>query len=368
MIDPNDTDIRTIGNVDKVLKSQVEKFNNLRNKVKELEFIPIDPVGDYQAVTYKAIDGGKMNISFEPLEIDFIEVADSYGNLKMRFLFPKSGEDIEIEDDIEYLDDEPIIRKFLQLLNKESLKEISEILTDSGTFMEISEWACLFDKIMEQKEEPLLIMRDGLLRTKKLKAELIPDLVKVLKEKSKYVKLAGVSKTSKVLSLLSSAISVEHIIPSGKVGYVKIPRELEMWAYRWSGRGKINAKTDKINYAFGDIYIAKLSRDSSLLVTLEIPKDMINDEDIYTEREINKIVGHLAKDSTHSYPVIGYPQTIMRAHEAAARVGFPASIIKDKILQRIANLMDDSAREFMTNAAILNEFVNKGVLGGGHGN
>jgi hypothetical protein len=366
-MDPNDTNINSIGNIDEVLNKQILKFNELRSRVKELRFVPIDPVGDYQAVTYKAIDGGKMNISFDPLEIDLIEVADSYGNLKMKFLFPRGSEEVSIDNDIKYLDNEPTVAKFLNLLGKKSLKEISEILTDPGTFMEISEWACLFEKIMEQEDEPLIIMRDGLLRTKKLKSELIPVLIDVLRGKRKYVKLVGVSKTSKIVSLLSAALSIEHVIPSNRMGYVKVPKDLELRAYNWTGKGKINDKSREIYYAFGDIYIAKLSIDSSLLVTVEIPRDLKKGEDIYTERDITRIMGHLAKDSAHSYPVIGYPQTIMRAHEAAARVGFPAGIIKDKILQRIVTMMDDNVKEFITNSTILNEFVHKGVLGGGHG-
>ena len=367
MIEPNDTDIDNIGNIKEVLQEQSEKFNNLRKRVKNLQFIPIDPVGDYQAVTYKAIDGGKMNITFDPLEINLIEVADSYGNLKMRFLLPKPDEDVDIMDSLKYLNNEPIIAKFLNLLNQKSLSDISEILTDPGTYMEISEWACLFEKIMDQKEEPLIIMRDGLLRTKKLKAELIPNLISILKEKHKYVKLVGVSKVSKILNLLSSAIFVEHKIPPNQIGYIKVPKDLELQAYKWSGKGKISESNKSIYYAFGDLYIAKLSRYSTLLVTVEIPRDLKNDEDIYDKNDINRIMGNLAKDSAHSYPVIGYPQTIMRAHEAATRVGFPASIIRDKIIERMTTLMGDDVKEFRMNSYMLKEFVNKGVLGGGHG-
>lgn len=367
MIDPNDTDVENIGNINEVIQNQVGKFNELRQKVKTLQFVPIDPVGNYQTVTYKAIDGGKMNISFDPLEIDLVEVADSYGNLKMRFLVPKSDEDVNIEGNIDYLDNEPIIAKFLNLLNQKSLKDISEILTDSGTYMEISEWACLFERIMDQKDEPIVIMRDGLLRTKKLKSELIPILVNTLKDKRNYVKLVGVSKVSKILTLLSSAVFVEHIIPSDKIGFIKIPKDLEIQTYKWTGKGKISESNKSIYYAFGDLYIAKLARNSNLLVTVEIPRDLKNDEDIYNKDDINRIMGHLAKDSSHSYPVIGYPQTIMRAHEAAARVGLPASIIKDKIIEKMTMLMSSDTKEFLKNSYMLKESVDKGVLGGGHG-
>ena len=312
-----------------------------------------------------------MKISCEPLEIDLIEVADSYGNLKMKFVLPKeSDENEEGEDDLtiegNFLDKDPIVRKFLDMLGKKSVQEISEILNQSDTYMELSEWACIFEKIASSNEDPVILMRDGLLRTKKIKAELIPNLWEILKEKKRLVKLVGVSKTSKVMTLLSTAISMERIFPGNSIGYVKIPKQLELRAYRWSGQGKISEKKNNIFYAFGDLYIAKLSRNSNLLVTVEIPRDWKNEQEIYSEREIAELMAHLAKDSGYSYPVLGYPQTIMRAHEAAARVGFPASIVRDKIMDKLREMLDEDGRDFMRDASVLTEFVNKGVLGGGY--
>ncbi len=371
MLNPNDTNIENVGNLEKSLKSQISKLEKLRAEVRELKFVPVDPMGSYTSLTYKAIDGGKMKISFEPLEIDLIEVADSYGNLKMKFVLPKeSDENEEGEDDLtiegNFLDKDPIVRKFLDMLGKKSVQEISEILNQSDTYMELSEWACIFEKIASSNEDPVILMRDGLLRTKKIKAELIPNLWEILKEKKRLVKLVGVSKTSKVMTLLSTAISMERIFPGNSIGYVKIPKQLELRAYRWSGQGKISEKKNNIFFAFGDLYIAKLSRNSNLLVTVEIPRDWKNDQEIYSEHEIVDLMAHLAKDSGYSYPVLGYPQTIMRAHEAAARVGFPASIVRDKIMDKLKEMLDEDGRDFMRDASVLTEFVNKGVLGGGY--
>ena len=371
MLNPNDTDIENVMNLEKSLKSQIYKLNDLRREVKKLIFMPVDPMGSYISVAYKAIDGGKMKISFEPLEIDLIEVADSYGNIKMKFVLPKESderreEESDLNDEGNFLDEDPIVKNFLYILGKNSVQEISEILNQSDTYMELSEWACIFERIENSSDEPVIMMRDGLLRTKKIKAELIPNLWKILEEKKRFVKLVGVSKTSKVMTLLSTAISMEKVFPSKSIGYVKIPRHLEVRAYRWSGNGKISKTNNKIYYAFGDLYIAKLSRNSNLLVTVEIPRDIKNDREIYSDREITELMAHLAKDSAYSYPVLGYPQTIMKAHEAAARVGFPASVVKDKIMDKLRDLLDEDGKDFMRDASIITEFVNKGILGGGH--
>ena len=212
MLNPNDTDIDNVGNLERTLETQIRKLNNLRKEVKKLRFVPIEPMGSYSSVTYKAIDGGRMKISFEPLEIDLIEVADSYGNLKLRFVLPKGTDESEM-DDGRFLDADPIIRRFVNALGKSSITEISEILNQSDTFMELSEWACMFDRIVSAGDDPIILMRDGLLRTKKIKAELIPILWQVLKEKRKHVRLVGVSKTSSIVNLLSASLMIEHVFP-----------------------------------------------------------------------------------------------------------------------------------------------------------
>ena len=62
--------------------------------------------------------------------------------------------------------------------------------------------------------------------------------------------------------------------------------------------------------------------------------------------------------------MIGYPQTIMRAHEAAVRLGFPASLLRDELRDKILENLDKDAKEFVRDAWLLIDFVDKGVLGG----
>jgi hypothetical protein len=159
---------------------------------------------------------------------------------------------------------------------------------------------------------------------------------------------------------------LEKIIPEDSIGYIKIPLDLELKAYTWTGSGKIDNKNVRhLDYAFGDLYVAKLAKNSNLLVTMEFPKDWEKNEDIYSEEDIKEIISYLAKDSKHSYPAIGYPQTIMRAHEAAVRLGFSASIIKDEIRDKIMEGLDDKAKSFVRDAWLIIDYVDKGVLGGG---
>jgi hypothetical protein len=343
--------------------SQRKKFAHLREEVKKLKFRAIDSADSYSSMTFKAIDGGKMGIDLSPFEVDIVEIADSHGNVKMKFAIPANEEMKNF--DYSEINKKKEIQEFLTLLKIKSVKEVSEILTDSGTFMEIGEWACIFDKITNNTDDDLIVLKDGLLRSKKLKEEYIPILIETLVKHKKRNKLVGVSKTSALLSMLSFAMYVEKLFPSGSIGYVKIPPNLEAEAYTWSGHGEIDISSPRLFFSFGDMYIAKLSKKSDLLVTVEIPKDVKQNKQIYSDVEIEGIFGHLAKDSMYSYPIIGYPQSIMKAHETAARVGFPAELTRDMIMALLCEGLDEESKNAIRDSWLIKNIVDKGVLGGG---
>ena len=356
-------DLDEIQNLEEFIEDQVEKFQNLRELVKDLQFVAVDPVGAYSSVTYKSIDGGKMGINFDPFEFDFIVIADSIGNELMNYLVPKS-ESLE-PTDFQYLDKFHQMKRLLEILNLDSIIDISNILRNSKVAMQLTEYACIFERLTREKEEPIIVMMDGLLRTLAIKPPYIEQLLSIIKEYKKR-KLVGVAKSSRVLNLIASALFIEKKIPYGYTGYIEIPWEIERMAYKWTGRGmREDRKSTHLFHAFGKLLIAKLSKTSDLLVTLEIPYDLKNNSEIYSIREINELIGHLIKDSAGSYPILGYPQTIMRAHEKAVRTGFTASIWRDKIIDKILNELGDvNIKQLIIESNFLREYVKKGILGG----
>ena len=356
--------LEDIQNLNQIIKKQKQKMVELRKLVKTLKFLPVDPVGNYSCISYKAIDGGKMRIEFDPFEMDLIDIADSNGREILKFVTPKGTIGGKLTpNDFLFLDEIPQIQKFVTILDVASVANISRILSESRTAMEIAEYACIFERITADFVDPTLIMKDGLLRTKVIKVELISRLVEKLRE-NKEMKLVGVSKTSRLLSMISSALFIEKIFPPDGVGYVEVPSKLELMAYKWSGHGIINEE-ERLDYAFGKLYVAKLSSHSNLLVTVEIPYDLEHNTPIYNRQEVNEIFGHLIKDAMYSYPNLGYPQTIMRAHEKAVQIGFTASIIKDKIMDILIDGADKPLSDYIRDLMLLKEIVDKGVLGGG---
>ena len=351
-----DFDINGIQNIYEIVEKQVKRFQQLRQLVRELKFIPVDPIATYSSVTYKSIDGGKMGISFHPFEFDFIVIANSMGSELLKYLVPKS--DFLSSSDFLYMNGFKQIKYLLNILDLNTVSELSDLLINPQMAMELTEYACIFERLGRDKNDPIIVMKDGLLRTKAIKYQIIPKMISFLKTNPKR-KLIGVVKSSQVINLISTALYLEKVVPKNCTGFIEIPWEIEKLAYRQS-KMKYH-----LYYSFGKLYVAKLCKRSNLLITIEIPYDFKNDQPVYTKHEIFEIIGHLIKDSSGSYPILGYPQTIMRAHEKAVRTGFSASIWRDKIINYLLEKLGDrKIRILIQESHFLKEYVQKEILGG----
>ena len=135
---------------------------------------------------------------------------------------------------------------------------------------------------------------------------------------------------------------------------------LENMAYKWSPTTRLRPGVPtRLAYALGDLYIAKLSRSKNLFVTVELPQGT-DGRRVYSESEVTEIMSYLAKDAMYAYPVMGYPQTIMRAHESAAGLGISASMLYDNIIKGLVERSDPSLAGYIRDSAILDEAVSKG--------
>lgn len=347
-------EIDRIRNLEAVLDRQVRNFQDTRRLVRDLQFIPVDPVASYSAVSYKSIDGGKLGIYFDPFEMDFVKIADSFGNETMAFLVP-TNEYLSM-DDFAFLDEFREVQHFLGLLGVVGLHEACDLIQTTQHAMLFAEMACIFEQVARDTHDPILIMKDGLLRNPLLKREFKPVIYDVLRAR-RHKKVVGVAKRTKVLNLIGAALWAEGIVPPDRAGFIEIPLEIEREVYSWP--------QSHPEYPYGKLYVAKLSPQADLLVTVEIPHDRVHDRPVYTPGEIEEIFGHLLKDSMYSFPTLGYPQTIMRAHEKAVSAGFTASIIRDfimdEILRRAGNApLQNQFRE----AWLLKQFIKNPDLGG----
>ena len=141
-----DYDSHGVVNLERLQDNQIRKMNTLRERVRNLKFVPIEPAGSYIPMTFKSFDGGRFNLRFEPFEFEVVKVADSNGNVRMNFAAPVGDlEDEDVGEILSGLDANPIMRRFLDMLGAGSLRNVSRFLTARGTLMEIAEFACIFD-------------------------------------------------------------------------------------------------------------------------------------------------------------------------------------------------------------------------------
>ena len=351
---PPNFDLDRVQNIDLVLDNQVQRFDALHDLVRRLVLVPIEPVSNYSAISHVSVDGGMMGIRLDPFNVKFIEIADFFGNEPLKFLM--TTDEYGHPENLRFMDSIPLVRSFLDVLDAASVAEVAQFPTDAGVAMEIGELACIYDRLVRDPDTPLLLLKDGLLRTKSIRPEFKSKMLAALAKNTRR-RLAGVAKQSRVISILASAMHVEKKIPADITGYIEVAEAVERAAFRWP----INYKV----LPFGKLYIAKLSSRSSLLVTVEIPHDFNNNKPIYTNQEIAEIIGCLAKDARYSYPTIGYPQTIMRAHEKAVRTGFTASIWRQKIIDRLVQRSgNERLKDILEQANMVRQHVERRDLGG----
>jgi hypothetical protein len=187
---------------------------------------------------------------------------------------------------------------------------------------ELMEWAALL-KLASQPPVKLLI-RDGLLRS-----VLLTDVVfQRLREKFEKLTtrhghlLVGVAKRSRVLSYLSVALGLSESFSNGEPAYLPVPPELEREAapaqYRWIG-----------SRAMGLLHIARLDRGEAVpLMPVDIPEWQV--------KRVGEAMSLLAGSAHASFPMRGYPQALVQAHENAHMGGLEIEMLESLLLQKIA--------------------------------
>jgi hypothetical protein len=187
---------------------------------------------------------------------------------------------------------------------------------------EFMEWAALM-KLASQPPAKLLI-RDGLLRS----ILLTDPVFQRLREKFEKLTtkhghlLVGVAKRSRVLSYLSVALGLTRSFSSGDPAYLPVPPELEREAapaqYRWIG-----------SRAMGLLHVARLDRGKGVPL---MPVDIA----AWQQDRCAEAMA-LLHDSAHaSFPLRGYPQALVQAHEHAHMGGLEIEMLESLLLQQVA--------------------------------
>ena len=296
-----------------------------------------------------ATDGGENRLSLEPIRLQVVRVADSLGEIYFEEFIAQS------------LKPEEIVRFFFQ--SNERLQRFvaylqldwQQLLPQSdfqrshllSMLRELMEWAALL-KLASQPPAKLLI-RDGLLRS-----VMLTDLVfrrigekfELLTAKHGHL-LVGVAKRSRVLNYLSVALGLNESFAGGEPAYIFIPAELEREAapaqYRWIG-----------SRAMGWLHIARLDRGENVPL---LPVDVA----VWQRDRVDEAMSLLHDSGRGSFPVRGYPQALVQAHEYARLGGLEIEMLEKMLLDQIGERdpgVARTARQLMLLGRQLTEEMN----------
>ncbi len=332
---------RLQAHIDKATEKELAELHLLREHARGLRLTRIGSRQHY-AIAPVATDGGENRLSFEPINIEIIRVADSEGNKRIETVVPLTS---EVEVYKSFFEEIPVLRSFLSRLDIE-YKDLSYLLprdtSDGATpressissreylrqLREIMEWAVLLD--ISWNETKPLVLRDGLLRTRSLKPSTVEKMRQSFHES--YIErdslLVGVAKRSKVLSYVALALALEGPFRKKYACFCEVPDEVEKNAYNWARTWQ---KGDQV---FGKLHLAKLIDDPrGIILPIDIPEWLL-------ERR-KEVLEYLSETARRSWPVVGYPHPLVRAHEFAVIGGFETEIISSMLVKSLIGLHDE---------------------------
>jgi len=318
----------------KAVDLEFPKLQSLRTLTKKLDVHEIGYRDCYSLATV-ATDGGENNLTFEPLNLEIIRVVDSEGVERIQKIIPITTDPSFFNEMFEEIS---ILNRFLTRLDID-YDDVSYFLPTTKMngekvnfrtiikyFRDILEWAVLLDMAWEPQKKPTLLLRDGLLRSMSMKDATMQSLADSFMEayEKKETLLVGVAKRAKVLNYYSISLNLENAFNHKYSCYCELKKDMEEAAYHrasaWVG-----------HRSFGDLYFAKLTENKEgIILPIEIPR--------WLRDRKEEILEYIAWTSRNSFPTLGYPNPLIKAHENASLTGiemeYLASLLKTEILGR----------------------------------
>jgi len=158
--------------------------------------------------------------------------------------------------------------------------------------------------------------------------------------------LVGVAKKSKVLNYLSLALTLEETFNRAYPCFCEVPEEIEKESYNW-------ARIWLEGPVFGKLHLAKLSdRRDSLVLPVDIP--------IWLMPRRKEVLEYLAESAKTSFPIIGYPHPLIKAHENAVLHGLEMEVLSDYLVKSIIKLHTEKEIDKILAHITLGHGLNKG--------
>jgi hypothetical protein len=329
--------------IEEATKLELPKVGKLREKARALKLVELN-YRQCHAIAPVATDGGDNRITFQPLNIEIIRVVDSEGREHVQKIVPLS---IDPKIFKKFFEEIPVLKRMLErlkikyedvsyLLPKENPEEIDEdkIRGCIKTLREILEWAVLLDLAWNPGPAKVLLLRDGLLRTKTMKPETVAKLSKSFEEayNTNGCMIIGIAKKSKVLNYLSLALELEGTFYKNYPCFCQVPAEIENESYNWD---QTKYKTLQV---FGTMHLVKfVEQKDGLVYPVDVPKWLMNKR--------KEVLEYAAETAKSSFPTIGYPYPLIKAHENAVLHGLEMDVLSKFMIDAVMENHEPKERD-----------------------
>ena len=360
------------------VEKEAAQIEELRREVRKLTVKKLD-YRPCKTIAPLATDGGENRLTFEPLNLEIIRVVDSEGQDLVQEVIAISEDDSVFREISERL---PVMQHLFKslgiefealsyLLGSKKSQDVERVSDNRGrvrAYRDILEWAVLLDLASKDWPVDVLLLRDGLLRTKTLKRETFPRMDSAFRSvfegqvasKSRRVFLLGVAKTSAVLSKLSLAMLLERTFDRDYPCYAEVPHDLEAKCYNfdrtWLETASDEASSGRQLYqSFGRLHLLKLgySPDAPIL-PVDVPIWLPGNRK-------QEVFEYLVNDAMDTFPILGYPSALQRAHDHAVLTGLEMTVLGDLMTDALQDQVDGSLRERI----VRHVHLGRGLIKGG---
>lgn len=336
-----------------VAAKDAEQIKILCQEVRNLQIKKLEPRPCY-SIASVAADGGENQLSFSALGLRIIRVSTNTGEDLVRTVVSTVDRESleEIAEKLSVLQSfsktlKTSIRDISYLLGSDDLESKSNYASRVKALRELIEWAVFTELALKKWDVDVILMRDGLLRTKVIKRDIFPYLDRLLRNAyqnsgKRRIYLAGVAKTSVVISKLSLALDLEGIFNRPYSCYLEVPYDLEKVCYNFERTwlDTIENVSENGKYqSFGRLHLVKLS---------PLPDAPVYPVDVpvwYTGEDRQRTLEYLAYDSRDTFPNVGYPYALQQAHENAKITGFELDVLADEMVQGIIESLGSERAE-----------------------
>jgi len=331
------------------------------------------------AVSVVASDGGNNQLAFDPFFVQLVRVVDSHGQeLCLDAVSPSSDTDELSARQLDRGDGTPTaLGRLMKDLGVERLSELSTMIPTARrireepdrispgwvlTYRDLCEWAIVYEAICHREwGSDTLVIRDGLLRSKIFAGDLFTRMGRLMEaaiarhaeQRKRRVYLVGLAKGSKVIARYHLAMAIERTLAVGEPCFVRIPRKLEVKAYRYDewARGNESTEGEAPKFVLGDMHLVRFGKHTG---------DPVWAVDILSSQTANaaEIMGYLLADAVGGFPVPLYPRALQRAHEFAQIVGFDLTILQDEVMAAVREILPPERPHLLEELSLMTDVAN----------